>query len=216
MSTWFDPVADVLDNAVKAANDIFLDHMAKQTAKLLEGSDVQKIHFSFGHVVVTPEGFKAVAKALKSGKIKMKVDAKALGTSIAEYDQFANVMTVRSYDVLNTIEGRGGVVHEAAHAVADWVAKRTAIRSEEGASFVAEAWYYIAQGIASENANGPSGVPFAQSPDQAMFDVATDLIARSATETAPIKMTRAQIASVRRSVASVYRYKAGHYKNNGF
>lgn len=214
--SFFDTAKEMAANAAAAALEAGHKHFVTRVAALLEGTDVQAIHFKCGHVTVSPKGFKEVAKALRSGKVKIKIDAATLGSTIATYSSGDNLFTFRSYNVLDTIEGRGGVVHEAAHAVADWVSKKTAIRTEESASFVAEAWYYIAQGIASENANGPHGAPFAQSPSQPFFDIATDLITRSKTETKPVAMTADQLKSARKTTKKVYSYKNGHYSNDGF
>ncbi len=155
------------------------DHFKKRVADLLNGKDVQAIHFTCDGTTISPQGFKTVAKAIQDEKIKVVFDAKALGGAYAKYTTTTNTLTFNSMSVLDNIEGRGAIVHEAAHAVVDSLKVSTKIRSEEGAAFVAEAWYYISQGIASENAKGPKGKPFAQPPAQAMFDVADDLIARA-------------------------------------
>lgn len=205
------PIATAVANA--ALHKLFTERVAA----LLGGMDVQAIHFTCGKLTISPAGFTAVAKAVRSGKVKIAFDAKGLGGSYAEYSPSSNTLTFNSMAVLDTIEGRGAIVHEAAHAVSDWRKGVTRIRSEEGATFVAEAWYYISQGIKSEHAKGPHGKAFAQSPDQPMFDVATDLIGRAKKgEKKPLKMTDAQVKAVRKSAKTTYGYGKGKYHSDGF
>lgn len=130
---------------------------AKMVRDLLISDAVQAIRFAFGSIPVWPEGFRSVADhvALSANVPGMKVviDAnyfigrlRAEKPILAEYELSTDEMKLPSHALLEGDIGRGIVVHECVHALCDLRARSTAIRSEEGAASVAQAWYYLERG----------------------------------------------------------------------
>lgn len=178
-----------------------------QIAALLMSDRVQGIAFYFGHVHVLPQYFRAVAQGLIDGRITVEVNATALASDTeALYQAGPNHLVFRTNDILNTPAGRAKVVHECSHAAADSRRKSTAIRHEEAAAFICEAWYLDDDGI---DADGNHNV------NDTFFDIATALKSR-ASGSSPPAATGAEINDGREEIALIYGYPNGHNRNDGF
>lgn len=176
-------------------------------ASFLLTNRVQSIAFYFGHVHVLPEYFRRVAQGLVEGRIQVLVDSTALPSGAeALYEDRQNILVFRTNEILRTPVGRAKVVHECSHAVADSRRKSTAIRHEEAAAFICEAWYLDDDGIDADGNHNVSG-PF--------FDIAQALKAR-ASGSAPPAATGAEINDGRAEVAIAYGYENGFNRNDGF
>ncbi|MEM6487925.1 MAG: hypothetical protein AAF677_06575 [Pseudomonadota bacterium] len=183
--------------------------LTHQMANLLESPAVQKIGFRFGHVIVTPTDFRDVATALRAGRVTVKIDPAELKRhdAIAMYEHTGNVVTVASAGILGTIEGRSTVVHEAAHAVADNRGRGTAVRHDECAAYICEAWYYL------ETTTVTQAVIDKSSCTEAIFEIAKALRNRAKSEKPP-RASNDEINRGRREMAR-YGYQNGHYSYNG-
>lgn len=174
-------------------------------ANLLISTPVQQISFRFGHVHVLPEHFRAVADGLRDGTLSVTFNPVALAAdgSLAEYDSGPDTFTFQSDRVLDTPRGRAVAIHEASHAVADFRVGNTAIRHEEGAAHICEAWYLLNIG-SDPSANLPAEVVTA----------ATALRTR-AEQGRPARATGTEINTVRRAMARLG-YENAFYDNDGF
>jgi hypothetical protein len=189
------------------ANSIFIPSLplSIRVAGLLLSNRVQSIAFYFGHVHVLPEYFRNVAQGLIDGRIRVLVDATQLPSDAeALYEDRQNILVFRTNDVLETPAGRAKVVHECSHAAADSRRKSTAIRHEEAAAFICEAWYLDDDGI---NADGDHNV------SDTFFAIATALKGRSGS---PPAATGSEINDGRAEVAMAYDYENGFNRNDGF
>lgn len=185
---------------------VFVPPLSHVIAGLLLSDKVQNISFYFGHVHVLPQYFREVAGALVDGRITVSVDPTAIPAGFdAKYHGRLNRMFVKENGILATPAGRATVVHEASHAVADSRGKDTAIRQEEAAGFVCEAWYLDSCGIDSLGDHNVS---------EAFFSIATALKSR-AKPGSPAAATASEINDGRAEAAS-YGYKNDYYRNDGF
>ncbi len=175
-------------------------------ANLLVSPAVQAISFRFGHVHVLPEHFRAVAEGLRDGTLSVTFNPVALAASgsLAEYDSGPNTFSFQSDRVLESAQGRATAIHEASHAVADFRVGDTAIRHEEGAAHICEAWYLLNIG---EN-------PAAALPANVVA-AATAMRSRAASGGRPVRATASEINSVRRDMANLG-YENAFYDNDGF
>ncbi len=174
-------------------------------ANLLISASVQQISFRLGHVHVLPAHFRAVADALRDGTLSVTFNPTALAAdgSLAEYDSGSDTFTFLGDTVLDTAHGRAVAIHEASHAVADFRVGDTAIRHEEGAAHICEAWYLLNIG-ADPSATLPAEVVTA----------ATGMRERAA-QGRPVRGTATDINSVRRAMARLG-YENAFYDNDGF
>lgn len=174
-------------------------------ANLLIGDAVQKISFKFGHVHVLPAHFRKVADALRDGSLKVAFDPVRLAaeSSVAEYDTGSNVFTFVGDGVLDTAKGRAVAIHEASHAVADLRTGTTAIRHEEGAAHICEAWYLL-------NVGGDLTGDLSSE----VVSAATAMRLRAA-QARPVRASSHEVNSVRRNMARIG-YENEFYGNDGF
>lgn len=192
---------------IRTADPFAMPDLAHGIANLILKPEVTAIHFSFGSVLIMPEGFRAVAEALRGGKVTVRVDPDYLKSqdSDAEYDAVKNELIFPTHMLLWTAAGRSTAVHEATHVIADWRRRSTAMRSEEGAAYVAEAWYNLNVG-----GGDMSGIP------DEVVGIAEAVRGR-ASSGAPVAMTGSEINAVRGEMARVKDVENGHFtSNNGF
>jgi hypothetical protein len=134
---------------------------AKMVKELLLGEQVQGIRFAFGSVLVWPEGFRAVADHIHDSAgipgLRVVIDAtrfialfRSGKPTFAQYTASEDAIYLPSHNLLEGALGLGIVVHECVHALCDLRGRSTALRSEEGAAQVAQAWYYLTRGVEGE------------------------------------------------------------------
>ncbi len=179
--------------------------LSHRLANLLLTPAVQTINFRFGHVHVFPSHFRAVAAAVRAGTLSVAFDPVRLATegSLAEYDSGNDTFSFQSDMVMETAGGRATAVHEASHACADFRNRDTAIRHEEGAAHICEAWYLLNCGIDPTTAHLPANV----------IKAATDMRDR-ALPSVPVRATGTEINTVRRDMANL-KYENAFYDNDG-
>ncbi len=178
--------------------------LSHRIANLLLSDEVQQISFRFGHVITLPEGFRKVADAIRDGRVSVSADATGVPSgATAAYNQFTNVLHFGAPSILDSADGRGTTVHECRHAVSDVIARKTAMRHEEAACFIAESWYL-------QNIGAPRNAGITQS----LWDIATALRGRAA-RGRPVTATGAEINAGRRAVAVEYAYENEHYSFDG-
>ena len=133
--------------------DPFAPHLSPTLARgireLLVGPRVQEINFDFGSVLVHAPHFTAISRLIVGGLHEkgihvvihpvMLLQEDAVAMYFPEYD----AMYFENTQVLDDEAGRATALHECVHAVCDYRRRVTAIRSEEGAAIVAEAWYLL-------------------------------------------------------------------------
>ncbi len=180
--------------------------LARNYANLLLAPEVQNINFRLGHVHVFPSHFRAVADGLRDGTLSVAFAAERLAKedSDAEYHSGENTFFFRSDTILEKLSGRSTAVHEASHACADFRNRNTAIRQEEGAAFMCEAWYLLNLGIDPE---------VSLLPDEVVA-VTKDMYARRQGNS-PVNASGSEINAVRRAMAKL-KYENGFYNNSGF
>jgi hypothetical protein len=180
--------------------------------RLLRTNDVKQIDFTMAGIRVSGHGFWALSNCFSDHpirhRIRVTVRPEIVGPHAdASYDPVDNKIHLRSNTVLQTASGRGAVVHECTHAQLDLRAVHTSIRSEEGAAFIAEAWYYLARGqnIAVVSPGFPADI----------VGITTNLRAQAARAIgAPVALTSDQINLARRAMVQL-RYGTGHYHSDG-
>jgi hypothetical protein len=188
-----------------------VSHLA---AALLVSEEVQGISFYFGHVHILPQDFRRVAGALRDGRIAVEIDPVRLDEVAREtgehvkglYLPRGNTMVFRTNKILDSASGRGTVVHEASHAVADMRRKSTAIRSEEAAAFICEAWYLDSCG------HGPELDDYRVS---SVFFTIAQAMRERARAGVPVRATASEINDAREEIALVYRYESGFNRHDG-
>jgi len=179
---------------------------------LLRTSFVQEINFSVSErtVIVSGQGFRALSDHLSDNYIPHKLwvrpNAGLVGhRNEALYNSGQDTLRVRSDTVLLTQFGRGVVVHECTHAQIDLRGRNTPVRSNEGAAYIAEAWYHLAC-VADIAATAPD-IP------AVIITIARDLRARSKQAGgAVVELTPQQVNDAR---GAMDRYGQGFYLGNG-
>ena len=185
-----------------------------EVQNLLRSNEVKAIDFTFASLRVTGHGFWELSHRFSdtfmSHRIRVTVRPAIVGrTALAAYDPNDDKLNLRSRDTLSTAAGRGSVVHECTHALMDMRGLQTRIRSEEGAAFIAKAWYLL-------NANADLYEPgdFNLTGEHVM--IAHDLRTRSIRgRGSTVALTGAQVTAVRRSMADIYGYGSGVYTGDG-
>ncbi|KIT16810.1 hypothetical protein [Jannaschia aquimarina] len=126
--------------------------LVEELIRLYESRAVQRIAFELEHVRVTPEGFRQVALRLALGEIAVVINSEAIAIRnpgsepddvLAMYvseDRF-NAMIFHDDMDLTTIPQKRRAVHEGVHAMHDIWGRQTAIFHEEGAAYIAGAWF---------------------------------------------------------------------------
>lgn len=194
--------------------DPFAGHLSPKLAKgireLLVGPRVQEINFDFSSVLVHAVHFKEVARMFVSGLHDKGIHVvvhpvflfgeKAQAIYMSAYDSFY----FESSEVLEDDEGRAVAVHECVHAVCDYRRRNTAIRSEEGAAMLAEAWYRLTS----------DDVVVFDGLGDVIWEVADRLRKRWLATRLPVPLRNSEINAVR-AAAARDGYENGHYYNNG-
>ncbi|RKX26158.1 MAG: hypothetical protein DRP47_08630 [Candidatus Zixiibacteriota bacterium] len=179
---------------------------------LLRTNELKQINFTMAGIRVSGHGYWQLSNCFSDHpirhRIRITVRANLVGPRAqAVYAPDIDKIHLRSLTVLNTLAGRAAVVHECTHAQLDLRAVHTPIRAEEGAAFIAEAWYYLACGQAA--ALGASDIP------ADIANIATDLRNRSSQNTGrPAALTATQI-NLARAVMRGFGYQNGHYQSDG-
>jgi len=124
----------------------------------------------------------------------------------AQYDPDNDKINLRSERVLLTAAGRADVVHECTHAQLDLRAVATPIQSEEGAAFIAGAWYMLASKV------DQAEIDRLVTPE--IREIAADLRAHGVLPGGPSLVSQDQINTVRRIMLQ-FGYRSGHYTSNG-
>ena len=126
---------------------VFSPRLVRGFRELLRRPEVAEINFNFGSVQVHARSFREIS-ALFSERLdrpglkvvvhpSLLIEENAGAMYISAYD----TIYVKSFNVLETAAGRGTAIHECVHAISDYRARNTAVRSEEGAAMLAEAWF---------------------------------------------------------------------------
>ena len=133
--------------------DPFAPHLSPTLARgikeLLVGPRVQEINFDFGSVLVHAPHFTAVSRLIVGGLYEKGIHVVIHPVMLLQEDAVAmystdyDAMYFENTEVLDDEAGRATALHECVHAVCDYRRRVTAIRSEEGAAIVAEAWYLL-------------------------------------------------------------------------
>lgn len=179
--------------------------------RLLRTNEVKEIDFSMRGIRVSGYGFWELSNCFSDQtmrhRIRVTVRPQLVGPHAeAAYDPVEDKINLRSNAVLQTAVGRGTIVHECTHAQIDLRGIGTPLRSEEGAAYIAEAWYHLACG------RRPADIPGFPADIGA---IATDLRARSLlARGASVALTADQINAARRAMVGLG-YRTGHYVSNG-
>jgi hypothetical protein len=178
---------------------------------LLQTSQVQEINFTMRGIRVTGLGFAVLSTHFSDQtipqRIRVTVRPELVGPlDDALYDSREDKINLRSDTVLATAVGRSHVVHECTHAQIDLRGRGTAIRSEEGAAFIAEAWYLLACGMRDAKVDGLT------SPE--IRTIASSLRSQAQTTGGVAEVSADQINIARRVMVG-FGYRSGHYLENG-
>ena len=179
---------------------------------LLRTNEVKQIDFTMAGIRVSGHGYWELSNCFSDQpirhRIRVTVRPQIVGPNAqASYAPDIDKIHLRSLTVLNTLAGRAAVIHECTHAQLDLRALQTPIRAEEGAAFIAEAWYYLASGQGA--ALGASDIPVD------IANIAADLRNRSSQNTGrPAALTATQI-NLARAAMGRFGYRNGHYHSEG-
>jgi hypothetical protein len=178
--------------------------------QLLRSSEVQSINFTMAGIIVSGLGYRELSNCFSRTPMRHRIRVTVRPILVshdadAEYDDVQDKIYLRSATVLQTPHGRGCVVHELTHAQIDLRATATPIRSEEGAAFIAEAWYYLACGRSVADISAEVSSEIAQ--------IAAAARARAPTGGA-VALTADEINTARRAMVA-RGYGDGHYIADG-
>ena len=183
---------------------VFSPKLVRGFRDLLRRPEVSEISFNFGSVQVHAHSFREIS-ALFSDRLdrpglKVVVHPSFLieENAGAMYISAVDTIYVKSFDLLDTASGRGTAIHECVHAISDYRARSTAIRSEEGAAMLAEAWFRQA-------ADDDDLVIFNHESAEVIWDVAAAVRARAlkSRSGAPVSLRGSEINAVRMAVAQM-------------
>ncbi len=179
---------------------------------LLRTPPVQEINFSMRGIRVTGLGFAVLSTHFSDQmipqRIRVTVRPELVGSrDDAVYDSVSDVMNLRSDTVLQTTVGQSVVIHECTHAQLDLRGRRTSIRSEEGAAFIAEAWYLLACGMSDAQVDLCVGAD--------LRTIAASLRTQAQATGAIVEVTADQINTARSVMVRLFRYATGNYQANG-
>lgn len=172
---------------------------------------VQEINFSMRGIRVTGPGFAVLSVHFSDQPVPQRIGVTVRPELVgaqndAVYDSVSDTIHLRSDTVLQTTVGQSHVLHECTHAQIDLRGRGTSIRSEEGAAFIAEAWFLLACGVADAAVDRLVGA--------AVRTIAADLRRRfQATGLIP-ETTADQINSARTAMRD-RGYRNGYYVENG-
>src|SRR6476660_7077703 len=118
---------------------------------LLRSNEVKEIDFTMAGIHVSGHGFWELSHCVSDHSLRHRIRVTVRPQLVpsyadAAYDPDEDKINLRSPTVLATPAGRAAVVHECTHAQIDLRGIATPLRSEEGAAFIAEAWYLQACG----------------------------------------------------------------------
>ncbi len=178
---------------------------------LLRSPQVQEINFTMRGIRVTGMGFAELATCFSDHtirhRIRVTVREELVGhQNDAVYNPDTDRINLRSNTVLQTAVGRSHVVHECTHAQLDLRRLSTPIRSEEGAAFIAEAWYLLASGVSNAEIDRAVG--------SEIRAIALMLRTQAQISGGVVEVSTDQINSVR-SVIGSFGYPTGHYTSDG-
>lgn len=188
------------------------EHMTAdiQIQNLLRSQAVQEINFRFRPLNISGHGYRDLSERFANHPIRHRIRVTARPEllspqALGSYDPGTDKLLLRSSNVLATARGRSIVVHECTHALMDLRGRSSQIRSEEGAAFIAEAWYLLAIN------EDPTAPEFGLHPDISSIASAVRDRARGTRA----DMTRAEMATIRRVMRTEYAYGAGRYISDG-
>ena len=179
---------------------------------LLRSIEVQQINFTMAGIRISGHGFFELSNCFSDQsirhRIRVTVRPQMVGTDAqASYTPDDDKIHLRSLSVLHTVSGRAELIHECTHAQLDLRAVSASILSEEGAAFIAEAWYYLA--CDQSSAMVLAGVP------NEIVTIADNIRTQSQVRGgAAISLTPEQINIARRAMR-LQGYSTGHYTSNG-
>jgi hypothetical protein len=190
--------------------------VTKGIKELLLTGRVQEINFDFGSVLVHAHHFRDIAKLfvtdLHEKGIHVVINPDLIISEStpkhrrnAFYFSEFDSMYFESSNVLDDEEGRALAVHECVHALCDYRRRVTAIRSEEGAAMVAQAWYLLSaddEVVVFDDHLGPA------------WEIADRLRNRWLTTRKPVPLKASEINAARLQAARLG-YENGHYSRNG-
>ena len=178
---------------------------------LLRSPQVNEINFNMRGILVTGQGYLELSNCFSDQAIRHRIRVTVRPElvspgAVAEYLPGPDKICLRSNMVFQIPVWRSDIVHECTHAQIDLRAVATPIQNEEGAAFIAQAWYMLASNV-----------------DQAWIDqivtteireIATDLRAQSLLPGGPVQVSQNQIEVARRMMLQ-FGYRSGHYTSNG-
>jgi hypothetical protein len=185
---------------------------------LLRSNPVNEINFSISGMKITGAGFLRVSdrfsnSANVSHRINRVVNAAIVGHqwgalySAASSNGFhADTIYVKSHDLLTTQIGRGLAVHECTHALFDLRGQSTPTRTDEGAAYIAEAWYHLASHVQHAEVVRWRGATIA--------NIAFTLRQQCLAQRRTVSLDRTTLANLRMAVGRMG-YRNGHYARNG-
>jgi hypothetical protein len=179
--------------------------------RLLRSAEVQEINFSMRGILVSGQGYMELSNCFSDRpmrhRIRVTIRPELVSHSAeAEYRPDTDKILLRSANSLQTPVSRAAVVHECTHAQCDLRARSTPIQNEEGAAFIAEAWYLLASNVSEADIDNALG--------QEIRTIAADLRAQRRPGAGPIELSADQINTVRR-VMLQFGYAGGHYTSDG-
>ena len=195
--------------------DPFAPHLSPTLAKgikeFLVGPRVQEINFDFGSVLVHAPYFTAISRLFVGGLYEKGIHVVVHPVILLEekaaalyYGEFES-MYFESTNVLDDEWGRATTLHECVHAVCDYRRRSTAIRSEEGAAMVAEAWYRLS--------SDEEVIVFEDYPDS-IWEIADRLRGHWLKTGRPVALKGSEINAARAEAARRGN-ENGFYSNNG-
>jgi hypothetical protein len=198
---------------------VFSPSLVKGFRALLRRPETSEINFNFGSVQVHARSFREVSELftdrLGGSGLHVVVHPSFLieENAGAMYLSHNDTIYVSRFDLLDDAAGRGTAIHECVHAICDYRSRNTAIRSEEGAAYVAEAWFRQA-------ADDDDIVIFNTPTAEVIWDVATAARARHQKSGAPVSLRGSEINAVRMAVAQMkhadgsFAYLNDYYKDH--
>lgn len=177
---------------------------------LLRSPQVQEINFTMRGIRVTGAGFAELSTCFSDRtihrRIRVTVRRELVGPhSFAVYNPDTDRICLQSNAVLQTAIGRGRVIHECTHAQLDFRRLSTPIRSEEGAAYIAMAWYLLASGVSNDEID--------RHTSRDIRTIAADLRTQFQAIGRAVEVSADQINTARRMMAGAYR--TGHYTSDG-
>ena len=180
--------------------------LSLQLAMLFLNRDVQSISMRFGHVIVLLGRLPCRGRAV-AGRADLRAGRRHLSGRRREcrgVRRGGQRLRLRQPSGSPDVRGprhRGARGEPCGRRSAQ--ERGTAIRHEEGAAFLCEAWYLLGVGGDAQTATTP-----------VIADAAADLRTRAAAGR-PVRATATQVNAVRAEMARTYGYENGFYGNDG-